>query len=115
MDILYAFSLEPGADFVRSNHGRAGAFGDLHNIRDMIAMTVRNEDAIGADLVDIDFFREWVWRNERIEKERLAACLDGETSVAVVGKLHERQIRGGVTFFKARDAALRRRESHAEN
>ena len=41
----------------------------------------------GTALVDI--LRERIRRDERIEKERLAAGLNGETGVAVMSKVHE--------------------------
>ena len=91
LDILHAFGFEPGSDFVGSDNRRAGPRGDVDYIRDVIAVTVRDQNEIRRDLFDVDFFRQRIRRNERVEEKRFAAGGDRETGMAVISKFHDRK------------------------
>jgi hypothetical protein len=88
LKILHAFSLEPASHFEGCDHGRSGSIRDVRHVSDVIAMSVRNENEIGRDALYVDFAGERIRRDERIEEEGLAASLDSETGVAVVGEFH---------------------------
>ena len=53
----------------RRNHRRAGALGERDQVRDMIAMAVRDEDEVSVNFVDINLRCERVGSNKRIEEE----------------------------------------------
>ena len=88
LDICNSLLLEPGADFEgRDDHG-SGPFRDFDNIGDMVTVSVRNQNEIGLDFLDVDFFGERVWADEWIEEQATTAGGDRETGVAVIGKFH---------------------------
>src|SRR5439155_22038586 len=49
---------------------------------------MRNQNEIRRDFPCVDFFRQRIWSDERIEKQRLAACSHRETSMTVISKVH---------------------------
>ena len=82
--------------------GGVGAPGDRDDVAHVIAVTVRNENIIGLDLIDLDLFGQRITGDEGIEKEGLAASLHRETGVSVIGKLH------GPTFRLIAERAMGR-------
>src|SRR5262245_19536696 len=79
---------QPADNFEIGNYGGSSAFANLDGIVDMVNMTVRDQDVIGFDRVDLDVFCERIRRNERIKEKGLASDLDGETGMAIVGEFH---------------------------
>jgi hypothetical protein len=69
----------------------------------MIAVAMGNENEIRRDFVHLDLFRQWIRGDEWIEEQRFAACVDRETSMAVVGKFHPDRSRRGGNFSRSGD------------
>lgn len=88
LNVLHSFFLEPATDFVRCDHGDAGALRDLDHVRHMIAMAVGHENKIRRDFAGIDILRERIGRDEGIEEQCLAPRFHGEAGMAVVGEFH---------------------------
>ena len=88
LDICNSLLFEPGADFERRDNHGPGPFRDFDNIGDMVTVAVRNENEIGLDLLEVDFFGERVRADEWIEEKAATAGGDRETGVAVIGKFH---------------------------
>jgi hypothetical protein len=69
-------------NFVIAEHRRAGAFRDCNRIAEMIAMSVRDENEIGLDLIGGDR-REWVTGEKWINDERSFRCFDEPARMTV--------------------------------
>jgi hypothetical protein len=90
LHILDAFVFKPAAHFIRRDHRGAGPLRYIHNIRDVITMSVRNQNEISINLFNVDFFRERIGCDEWIEQKGFAADFDPETGVTVVSEFQWR-------------------------
>lgn len=82
---------KPDDDFIIGDDGGVGSFGNFNRVGDMVGVTVRNENVVGLDLIDLDVAGEWIRRNKWIEEERFASNFHRKARVTVVGKLHCRR------------------------
>src|SRR5262249_10146119 len=81
VDLLDALLFEPGRDFVVGDDGRAGAFGDVDGVADVVAVPVRDEDEVGLRLVrGDDGFR--IAGEERINEDVIASRLERHGGVS---------------------------------
>src|SRR4051812_36917931 len=73
-------------------------------------MAVGDENEIGRDVVDPNLLRERIAFDERIKQEPLAAGLDSEAGVSVIGEFHGAEFSRGTSrsrgFFDKPDACL---------
>jgi hypothetical protein len=79
---------QPANNLEIGNDSRASAFANLDGIVDVVEVTVRDQDVIGFDRLDLDVFCERIRCNERIEEKGFASELNGETGMAIVGEFH---------------------------
>lgn len=79
---------EPDGDLVVGNNGCACVSGNFDGIGDVVEVTMRNEDVVSLDALNLDVTGEGVRRNEWVKEERFASDLHGKAGVTVVGKLH---------------------------
>lgn len=61
-----AFVVEPFVNFVGTNYKGAGAKRYLFQVGNMIGMSVRYENIIGLDGIDIDLRGEWIAADEGV-------------------------------------------------
>jgi hypothetical protein len=73
--------LEPRADLVVGQDRRPGALGDCHDITNMIAVTVRDQNQVGRNLLGSDS-RLGVACQERVDQHPLATAFKHEAGVA---------------------------------
>ena len=86
--LLEPLIAQPADNFEIGDHRRSSAFANLDGIIDVVEVTVRDQDVIGFDRVDLDVSCEWIRRNERIKEKGFPSELDGETGMAIVGEFH---------------------------
>src|SRR6476646_1809634 len=86
--LLEALLAQPGNNLEIGDHRRSSAFANLDGIIDVVEVTVRDQDVIGFDRVDLNVFCERIRCNERIEEKGFASELNGETGMAIVGESH---------------------------
>ena len=71
--LLEALLAQPANNLEIRNNSRASAFANLDGIVDVVEMTVRDQDVIGFNRLDLDVFCERIRRNERIKEKGLAS------------------------------------------
>ena len=79
---------KPDDDFVIGDDRGVSSFGNFDRVGDMVSVTVRNQDVVRRDLVDLNVAGERIRCNEWVEKERFASDFHQKARVTVVGKLH---------------------------
>ena len=91
VSVFDALLAKPDDDFVIGDDRGVGSFGNFDRVGDMVNVTVRNENVVGRDLIDLDVARERIRCNEWVEKERFASDFHQKARMTVVGKLHCRR------------------------
>jgi hypothetical protein len=86
--LLEPLLAQPADNLEIGDHRRSSAFANLDGIIDVVEVTVRDQDVIGFDRVDLNVFCERIRCNERIEEKGFASELNGETGMAIVGEFH---------------------------
>lgn len=89
--LLEPLLAQPADNLKIGNYGGASAFANLDGIVDVVEVTVRDQDVIGFDRVDLDGFCEGIRRYKRIKEKGLASELNGETGMAKVGEFHRQK------------------------
>lgn len=92
MSLLDAAISEPDRDFKVGDDGGTCALGNSLSIGHVVGVTVRDENIIRVNLLNIDMASQFVGADEWIEKECAVGNLSGEAGVAVIGNLHNASI-----------------------